>query len=105
MGRPNQISEQPILPTNFNSQTTPSNGLLYKHSPEWIFDCGATDTMIKNPCDLLSLEPKTRTHIQIANGECVELVQTGPIYISPSLHLKICLLIPILSHKLLYISL
>jgi Pol polyprotein len=70
----------------------------------WIFDCGATDTMPFDPSDLLSIVPTSRTHIETANGECVSVDRAGSIDISPSLHLKNCLLVPSLSHKLLSIS-
>ena len=73
-------------------------------SSQWIFDCGATDTMTFNPHNLLSTHPKTHTYIQTANGECVNVDQSGPVSISPSLKLNNCLLIPDLSHKLLSIS-
>ena len=60
--------------------------------------------MTFDPCDLLSTNPKTRTYIQTANGECVSVDQSGPVTISPSLKINNCLLIPSLSHKLLSIS-
>ena len=58
--------------------------------------------MTFDPRDLLSTNPKTRIYIQTANGECVDVDQSGPVTISSSLKLKI--LIPSLSHKLLSIS-
>ena len=73
-------------------------------SSQWIFDCGAIDTMTFDPHDLLSTHPKTRTYIQTVNGECVNVDQFGPVSISPSLKLNNCLLIPNLSHNLLSIS-
>ena len=81
-------------------------GLLFKpcFSLQWIFDCGATDTMTFDPRDLLSTNPKTRTYIQTANGECVSVDQSRPVTISLSLKINNCLLIPNLSHKLLSIS-
>ena len=60
--------------------------------------------MTFDPMDLLSIMPTTRTHIQTANGEYVQVDKIGPIKISLSLHLKNCLLIPSLSHKLLSVS-
>ena len=47
---------------------------------------------------------QTRTYIQTAKGEYVNVDQSGPITISPSLKLNNCFLIPKLSHKLLSIS-
>ena len=73
-------------------------------SSQWIFDCGAIDTMTFEPRDLLSTNPKTRTYIQTANGECVNVDRSGPVTISPSLKLDNCLLISSLSHKLLSVS-
>ena len=60
--------------------------------------------MTFDSCDLLSTNPKTRTYIQTANGECVSIDQAGLVTISPSLKINNCLLIPSLSHKLLSIS-
>ena len=40
----------------------------------------------------------------MANGDCVPVAHAGAVNISPSLHLKNCLLIPTLSHKLLSVS-
>ena len=60
--------------------------------------------MTFDPCDLLSTNPKIRTYIQTANGECVSFDQSGPVTISPSLKINNCLLDPSLSHKLLSIS-
>ena len=55
-----------------NPHVTHKFGLMCKppFSSQWIFDCGATDTMTFDPCDLLSTNPKTRTYIQTANGKC-----------------------------------
>ena len=71
---------------------------------QWIFDCGASDTMTFDPNDLLYTHPTNKTHIQTANGACVPVANAGAVNISPSLHLKNCLLIPNLSHKLLSVS-
>ena len=87
------------------SPMTHKFGLMCKPFPSlWIFDYGATDTMTFDPHDLLSTNPKTRTYIQTANGECVNVDQSGPVTISPSLKLNNCLLIPSLPYKLLSIS-
>lgn len=90
-------------PTKF--QDFKNIGLLsHKTHPKWIFDCGATNSMTFDPRDLLSIQIISRTHIQSSNGECIPVDQEGPIDISPSLCIKNCLLIPSLSHKLLFIS-
>ena len=84
-----------------------SNGvgfLCKPNSSPWIFDFGATDTMTFDSTDLLSNGHTNRTHIQTANGECVNVAQAGTIDISSSIQIKNCLLIPNLSHKLLSIS-
>lgn len=69
-------------------------------SINWIFDCEATDTMTYDSRDLLFLGEASRSYVQTANGACVMVDHTGPVDITPSLRLKKCLLIPILSHKL-----
>ena len=83
----------------------PQVGLFCTKNPsQWIFDCGATDTMSYDLSDLVFTIPTKQTHIQTANGECVRVNNAGPVDISPLLHLTNCLLIPSLSHKLLSIS-
>ena len=80
-------------------------GLLCKPmSSNWIFDSGVTDTMTVDPQDLLSTGPTTRTHVQTASGESINVDQAGLVDISPSIRLKNCLIIPSLSHKLFFIS-
>ena len=54
--------------------------------------------------DIISPTPTNQTHIQTANGEYVGVTQAGTVDISPLIHLKNCLLIPSLSHKLLSVS-
>ena len=71
---------------------------------QWIFDCGATDTMTFDPHDLSSIHSTPRTHVQIANGATIPVHQAGPADISSSLSVKNYLLIPSLSHKLLFVS-
>ena len=82
----------------------PTSLLSHKRNSQWIFDCGATDIMTFDPCYFLSFHPSNRTHIQTANGEFVPVDQAGPVNISPFLHLKNCLFIPSLSHKLFSVS-
>ena len=60
--------------------------------------------MTFDPNDLLYTHPTNKTHNQTANGACVPVANAGAVNISPSLHLKNCLLIPSLSHKLLSVS-
>ena len=91
--------------TSSGPHHTNSKSLLsHKTNSQWIFDCEATDTMTFDPSDFLSTHPTNRTHIQTANGEYVPVARAGPVNISPSLHLKNCMLIPSLSHKLLSVS-
>uniref|UniRef100_A0A803M5B1 Retrovirus-related Pol polyprotein from transposon TNT 1-94 n=1 Tax=Chenopodium quinoa TaxID=63459 RepID=A0A803M5B1_CHEQI len=88
--------------TLFSSQSKEKIGLLCTKTPSpWIFDCGATDTITYDPSDISSPTHTNRTHIQTANGECVDVTQAGTVVISSSMHLKNCLLVPSLSHKLL----
>ena len=103
----------PHIPLVLNTKPTNVSGLhhlistsLLSHKPhsQWIFDCGATDTMTFDPCDFLSTHPTNQTHIQTTNGECVPVDRARPVNISPSLHFKNYLLIPSLSHKLLSVS-
>ena len=60
--------------------------------------------MTFDPNDFLTHKSLSRSHIQTANGECVQVLSAGLIDISPSIHLKNCLLISSLSHKLLSVS-
>jgi len=41
-------------------------GYQLKKSDQWIFDCGATDTMTHDPHDFDSLSTPVKTHIEIA---------------------------------------
>ena len=86
----------------------PSNkrlALLCQLSPlKWIFDCGATDTMTNNPADLIKITPTPCSKIQIANGEYVDITKAGTVEISSFIHLRNCLLIRSLIHKLLFVS-
>ena len=97
---------QPIYknkrPTPQNQVQNPRDSMI-KNSP-WIFDCGATDTMTFDPQDLTHHKPIHRSHIKTANGECVQVQSAGSVHVSPSMHLKNCLLVPSLSHKLLSVS-
>lgn len=69
-----------------------------------IFDCGATDTMTYDPNDFLNLGSSSKTYIETASGEHVEVKGGGVIEFSRNMKLKNCLYIPTLSSKLLSIS-
>ena len=71
---------------------------------KWIFDCGATNTMTNDPADLIKITPTPRSKIQTANREYVDITKAGTVEISSSIHLRNCLLIPSLTHKLLSVS-
>ena len=82
-----------------------SIGLLCKqNSSSWIFDCEAIYTMTYDPSEIKSTVPIDRKHIRTANGECVSVARAKTVDISRFINLKNCLLVPNLSHKLLYIS-
>lgn len=71
---------------------------------DWIFDCGATDTMTYDPNDFLNLGSSSKTYIETASGEHVEVKGGGAIEFSRNMKLKNCLYIPTLSSKLLSVS-
>ena len=48
-------------------------------SDQWIFDCGATDTMTHDPHDLNNLSTHVKTHIETASGELVAVQGEGSI--------------------------
>ncbi|CAH1428172.1 unnamed protein product [Lactuca virosa] len=54
-----------------------------KHEPLWIFDCGATDTMTYNLSDFSMSTKPTKSYIQTANGEKMNVKNGGTIEISP----------------------
>lgn len=89
-----------LKPNNPITHFKPNNPITQSN---WIFDCGATDTMTYDSRNLLSVGFTTQTHIQKANGESIHVDQVGPVDISPTLHLINCLLVPSLSHKLLFV--
>ncbi|XP_022032681.1 uncharacterized protein LOC110933783 [Helianthus annuus] len=70
----------------------------------WIFDCGATDTMTYDPSNFATSTKPTKSYIQTANIENMNVKYGGTIEISPMLKLSNCLYVPSLSHKLLSIS-
>ena len=73
-------------------------------SDQWIFYCGATDTMTHDPHDFNRLSTPVKIHIETTNGELVAVQGGGPIVFSKGLKLKNCLYIPALSSKLLSVS-
>ena len=60
--------------------------------------------MTNDPSNLTHAIPSTRAQIQTANRDCVAVIKTGPVEISPPIHFQNCLLIPSLTHKLLSVS-
>ena len=48
-------------------------------SDQWIFDCGATDTMTHDPYDFNNLSIPIKTHIETASGELVTVQGEGSI--------------------------
>jgi len=75
-----------------------------RKSDQWIFDCGATDTMTHDPYDFNNLSTPIKTHIETASGELVAVQGEGSIVFSKELKLENCLYFPALSSKLLSIS-
>jgi len=73
-------------------------------SDQWIFYCGATDTMTHDPHDFNNLSTPVKTHIETVSGELVAVQGEGSIVFSKKLKLENCLYAPALSSKLLLIS-
>jgi len=74
-------------------------------SDQWIFYCGATDTMTHDPHDFNNLSTPVKTHIETTtSGELVTVQGEGSIVLSKELKLENCLYVPVLSSKLLSIS-
>ena len=71
---------------------------------QWIFDCGATDTVTHDPHDFGSLSTPVKTHIEITNGELVTVQRRGLFVFPKKLKLSNCLYVPALSSKLLFVS-
>ncbi|KAH6760951.1 hypothetical protein C2S51_017900 [Perilla frutescens var. frutescens] len=70
---------------------------------QWIFDCGATDTMTYDPADITNIVPTTKQKIHTANGGFSLVHGAGEAKISPNIKLP-CLYVPSLACKLLSIS-
>ena len=75
-----------------------------RKSDQWIFYCGATDTMTHDPHDFDSLSTYVKTHIETASGELIAVQGGGSIVFSEKLKLKNYLYVPALSSKLLSVS-
>ena len=71
-------NKKPINISNPNHKI-PTSLFSHKTNSQWIFYCGATDTMTFDPCDLLPTHSTNRTHIQTVNGECVPVDQAGSV--------------------------
>ncbi|KAH6788110.1 hypothetical protein C2S52_007662 [Perilla frutescens var. hirtella] len=71
---------------------------------QWIFDCGATDTMTFDSSDIVKHTTPRKSHVQTANGELAPVKGAGTIKLSPTLQLSNCVFVPTMSHKLLSIS-
>lgn len=68
---------------------------------EWIFYCGASDTMTFDKTNFLSSSKPIRALVQTANGELSKVKGAGVVEISPNIRLSNSLFVPTLSHKLL----
>jgi len=75
-----------------------------RKSDQWLFYCGATDTMTHDPHDFDSLSTPIKTHIETVNRELVAVQRGGSIVFIEKLKLKNCLYVPALSSKLLFVS-
>ncbi|XP_047948798.1 uncharacterized protein LOC125194582 [Salvia hispanica] len=71
---------------------------------DWIFDCGATDTMSFDISDFIDVFAPRKKFVQTANGHLIPVQGTGTIKISPTLKISNCLYVPSLAHKLLSVS-
>lgn len=101
----------PILPSphhqiSFLSSSGNSSALHVNHekNKQWIFDCGATDTMTFDQNDIIDPSEPNRTFIKNANGGSFPVLGAGSVEISPKIKLSNCLYVPSLSCKLLSIS-
>ena len=71
---------------------------------DWLLDSGATDHMTFDPADLSHHSSPRHTSIENANGMISPVTRARSVTLSPSLHLSNTLLVPSLSHKLLFVS-
>ena len=90
--------------------TYPSNQFLSRFNTlsylegNWLFDCGATDTMSYDPNDFLTHNKPMKDIIKTANGEGIKVSRVRTISFTKNFTLKNCLFVPDLSHKLLSAS-
>lgn len=73
------------------------------HHIGWILDSGASDHMTYDKTLFQYMTTSHRKCIATANGTTTPVVGVGTMYLTPSLLLHHCLLIPSLSHHLLSI--
>ena len=97
---------QPTIPcqNSFKALAFTSSTTVEKKENQWIFDCGATDTISFDPKDFLHISEPTKTYVQTAGGDLARVEGAGTINISPTLRLSNCLFVPTFSHKLLSVS-
>ncbi|CAL8115435.1 unnamed protein product [Prunus armeniaca] len=74
-----------------------------EHHAGWILDSGATDHMTYDKNVFQSMTTSHREYIATANGTRTPVVGAGTVYLTASLPLHRCLLVPSLSHHLLSI--
>ncbi|KAM1760876.1 hypothetical protein ACFX12_003710 [Malus domestica] len=85
---------------------TVGHGLLAtdpKHHTGWILDSGATDHMTYDKNMFQCMTTSHREYIATANGTRAPVIGAGTVYLTASLLLHRCLLVPSLSHHLLFI--
>ena len=70
----------------------------------WLLDSGALNHMTFVATDFTTTSPPRRTSVANANGVVSPITRVGSVYLSPSLQLLNTLLVPLLSHKLLFVS-
>ena len=74
-----------------------------EHHTGWILDSGATDHMTYDKNVFQYMTTSHREYIATANGTRAPVVGAGTVYLTASLPLHRCLLVPSLSHHLLSI--
>jgi hypothetical protein len=74
------------------------------HHNAWLLDSAATDHMTFDATDFSTRSTPRRTCVKNANGVVSPVIEAGTVSLSPSLQLSHTLLIPSLSHKLLYVG-
>ena len=69
----------------------------------WILDSGAMDHVTYDKTLFQSMTRPYRKYMATANGSTAVVVGAGTVTLTPSLPLHNCLLVPSLSHHLLYV--